>query len=86
MEFVADVVEIFVIALAATFAVVLLTHLSGSKPDWRRMFAIAIGLIVAQVIQLRWSLSTALYAMTIGACVAVCVLVSWLSARSKREA
>jgi len=86
MEFVANLAEIFAIALAATLAVVLLTRLSGSKPDWRRMFAIAIGLIVAQAIQLQWSLSTALYALTVGACVALCVLISWVSARSKREA
>jgi hypothetical protein len=45
MEFVANLAEIFAIALAATGAVALLTRLSGSKPDRRRMFAIAIGLI-----------------------------------------
>ena len=86
MEFVANLPEIFAIALVATVAVALLTRLSGSKPDKRRMFAIAIGLIVAQAIQLQWSLSTALYALTVGACVALCLLISRFSARSRREA
>ena len=86
MSFVTNLVEIFAIALAATFVVALLTRLSGSRPDWRRMFAIAIGLVVAQAIQLHWSLSTALYAVTVGACVALCLLVSWLSVRSRRKA
>jgi hypothetical protein len=86
MEFVANLAEIFAIALAATVAVALLTRLSGSKPDKRRMFAIAIGLIVAQAIQLQWSLSTALYALTVGTCVASCLLISRFSARSRREA
>ena len=86
MEFVANLAEIVAIALAATVAVALLARLLGSKPDKRRMFAIAIGLIVAQAIQLQWSLSTALYAVIVGACVALCVLISRFSARSRREA
>ena len=75
MNFMANLTEIFAIALVAAVAVALLTRLSGSKPDWRRMFAIAIGLIVAQAIQLHWSLPTARYAVTVGACVALCPLV-----------
>jgi hypothetical protein len=86
MKFAADIVEIFAIAVAATFAVALLARLSGSKPDWRRMFAIAIGLVVAQAIQLRWSLSMATYALVIGACVALCVLVSLVLGRATSEA
>ena len=86
MEFVANVAEIFAIALAATVVVFALARLSGSKPDWRRMFAIAIGLVVAQSIQLRWSLYTAKYALTVGACVALCGLVSLYLGRAKDEA
>jgi len=86
MDFAANLAEIFAIAAAATIAVALLTRLSGSKPDWRRMFAIAIGLVVAQAIQLRWSFSTAIYALTIGACVVLCVVISWALGRAKSEA
>ena len=86
MEFAANLIEIFAISLAATAAVVLLARLSGSRPDWRRMFAIAIGLVVAQAIQLHWSLSTGKYAVIVGACVALCGLVSWYLGRAKGEA
>lgn len=86
MRFTGDLVEIFLIALAATSAVAVLSRLSGSRPDKQRMFAIAIGLVVAQAIQLHWSLSTAICALIIGACVAVCVLVSFLFGRAKSEA
>ena len=86
MKFAADLVEVFAIAVAVTFAVALLARLSGSRPDWRRMFAIAIGLVVAQAIQLRWSLSVATYALVIGACVALCVLITLLLGRAKSEA
>lgn len=85
MEFAANLIEIFAIALAAAGAVALLTRLSGSKPNWHRLFAIAVGLVVAQAIQLRWSLSTAIYALIIGACVAVCTAVSWALGRSRGE-
>jgi hypothetical protein len=86
MEFAANLIEIFAISLAATAAVVLLARLSGSRPDWRRIFAIAIGLVVAQAIQLHWSLSTGKYAVTVGACMALCGLVSWYLGRAKGEA
>jgi len=86
MELATNLVEIFAISLAATSAVALLARLSGSRPDWRRMFAIVIGLVVAQAIQLHWSPSTAKYALTIGACVALCGLVTWYLGRAKGEA
>ena len=81
MEFATNLFEIAVISVAATIAVALLARLSGSKPNWRRMFAIAIGLVVAQAIQLHWSLSTAIYALVVGVCTAACVLLSLLFGR-----
>ena len=86
MEFAANLLEIVVISLAATSAVAFLARLSGSKPNWRRMFAIAIGLVVAQAIQLHWSLSTAIYALVVGVCTATCVLLSLFFGRAKSEA
>jgi hypothetical protein len=76
MELVKTLAETFALSLAATFAVALLARLGGSKPNWRNMLAIAIGLTLAQAIQLRWSLSPVAYALTLGVSVALCVLIA----------
>jgi hypothetical protein len=83
MELLITLAETFAVLLAATSAVALLARLGGSKPDWRRMGAIAVGLTAAQALQLQWPLSTSGHALVLGVCVASCVLLAQLIGRTK---
>ncbi len=72
----------FAVSLAATLAVALLARLSGAKPHWGRMLAIAIGITVGQAIQVKWSLSATTYPLALGVTVAACVLIAGLAGRN----
>ena len=76
MDFIKTLAETFGIALAATSAVALIARLGGSRPDWLRMAAIAVGLTIAQAMQLQWPLSTLGHSLVLGTCVAACVLLA----------